>query len=180
MLEKPFWHLVINNATAPCKKPLPTQWSPHPAELEVAAEFGQGSLKTSLFLSICTEPVGAGCSLKVVTGNVSQTIKFVRDHCTSPPRAALQHRLRDSSWHWHVRCSWAVWHSSPVAQIIVFSACCWQISEGAFPADFTLDNAWPTQLAVQEAAKKISRKFWCERWLCLTSGAVKAEHGVMP
>lgn len=162
------------------------QWSPRPAMAGThpAVEFGQDSLKMSLFLYICTEPVGDGCWPKVVTGNISQTIKIVRDHCTSPTWAPLQHRVRSSFWHWDVHCSWALWHSSAVAQFIVFLACYWQISEGGFPADFTLDNAWPTQLAMQEAAKKISLKFWCERWLCFISekgsGAVKAEHGAQP
>lgn len=84
-------------------------------------------------------------------------------------------------WLWDAHCSWA-WQS--MAQLTVFLSCCWQISEGGFPAHFTLDNACSTQLAVQEALKKSSLKFWCKRWFSFTSergsGAAKAEHGAQP
>lgn len=176
MLEKPFWHLVINNAIVPCEKPL---WSPrpavagtHPAELQPwmwQQNLGRAAWKWAYFGTSAQSP------REMVTGNISQTIKAVRDHCTSLPRVPLQHR------HWDVHCSLASWHSSPVAQFIVFLACCWQISEGGFPADFTLDNAWPGRAGSSEENQP---EIWHKMWLSLTSennlGAVKAEQGAQP
>lgn len=129
---------MINNAIVPCEKPLPHAMiskschgrdSPsRTAALEVAAEFGEGSLKMSLFLSICTEPVGDGCWAKVVTGNVSHTIKIVRDHCTSPPRAPLQHRQSSSGFGMLT----ALGHGSPWPSSLYFYPAAGRYLRGAF------------------------------------------------
>lgn len=87
-IQKSFVSSVSYGATIPvsCQVlPMSRDSSRGAAALEMAAEFGQGDLKISLLLHICTDPGGDDRSPEVVTTNVSWTIKIVRGHCTFLP-----------------------------------------------------------------------------------------------
>jgi len=155
------------------------------AALEIAAEFGQGSLKISLLLHRSTDPGGDDWSPDAVSINVSRTTKTVKGQCTFLPWVPLQHRAKNLFWHLDASCCLPVWYGSIVACFILFSAYCWQISEGRiFCLYFTLWQHLPNLAVYGGCCKNNQTEIWHTRSLCFTSekhlGAVKAEHGQQP